>query len=216
LTEISRPVPAETQAQRTNWPSWLAWTAATTIGYALGMTLSAYLINSLGRALSPFVGGILNVLLYGAAIGISVGICQFVAIPRGLVPLRSWLLASLIGAAIVFAVASLVGEALGNVVNPTTNIVLGEGTIEDTSGAVVGLAIGCAQWLLWRPHLQRAQLWILASIVGPALGYGTAAALLELFDLPVLKAATPFSFGLILGLLAGVFQGLVLRASRRH
>ena len=48
-------------------------------------------------------------------------------------------------------------------------------------------------------------------MVGGALGYGAAAAVLELFDLPVLKANLVPSFGAILGLFVGVSQGLVLR-----
>ena len=56
-------------------------------------------------------------------------------------------------------------------------------------------------------------MWLLTSAVGGALGYGVAAAVLELFEVPILKTNLVPSFGAILGLFVGVSQGLVVWGS---
>jgi hypothetical protein len=189
-------------------PTGLAWIGATIVGYALGMTLSTLLVGATARPLSPVLGGIVVVLAYGAIIGIVSGAAQFLALPRGVASWGAWIVATLLGAAVGFALAAVVGEALGNVIDPALNVVIGEGIIEMTSGAIVGLAIGSAQWLVLRALLPRRRLWLVTSAVGGALGYGIAAATLELFDVPALKANLVPSFGAILGLFVGLAQGL--------
>jgi hypothetical protein len=187
-------------------PTRIGWIGATTVGYAIGMTLSTLLVGATARPLSPVFGGIVVVLAYGAIIGIVIGGAQFFALPRA--RSRGWIVATALGAAVGFALAAVVGEALGNLIDPALNVVFGEGIIEMTSGAIVGLAIGVAQWLALGRLLPERRGWLVTSAVGGALGYGIAAAVLELFDVPVLKANLVPSFGAILGLFVGVAQGL--------
>jgi hypothetical protein len=189
----------------------VGWIGVTTIGYALGMTMSTLVVEALGRPISPVLGGIAFVLMYGAVIGMVLGVAQFMALPRGDVSWERWIVATTVGAAVGFALAALVGEALANVIDPKVNLVIGEGTIEDLSGAMVGLAIGTAQWPALRRVVPGPRWWIIASVVGVALGYGTAEAVLELFELTVLKSALVPSFGVIVGVFVGVAQALVLR-----
>ena len=192
-------------------PTWIGWTAATTVGLSLGTTVSTLVVGATARPLSPLLGGIIFVLSYGVLIGIVIGLAQCLAIPRRAARWNMWILATPLGAGAGYALASVVGEILGNTIDPSLNVVIGEGAIETASGAVVGLGIGFAQWLVLRRGLSHGRWWIVASVVGGALGYGAAAAALELFDLPVLKANLVPSFGAILGLFVGVSQGLVLR-----
>ena len=196
-------------------PTWIGWIAATTVGYAMGTTLSTFVVGATGRPLSPVLGGIVFVLLYGAVIGIVIGLAQFLAIPRGVAPRGVWIPATALGGAAGFAVAAVVGEILANMIDPGVNVVIGEGTIETTSGAMVGLGIGFAQWLVLRRLLPEGRWWMVMSVVGGALGYGAAAAVLELFDVPILKANLVPSFGAILGIFVGVSQGLVFWSRRR-
>ena len=186
----------------------------TIAGYAVGTTISVAIVGATARPVSPMLNGIVFVALFGAVAGVGLGGVQFVALPRGAASLRAWILATLLGAGAGFSVASVVGEILGDLISPSTNIVLGGGTIEITSGAIVGLGIGVAQWRVLRSVLPTARGWVAAGMVGTGLGFGAAAAVLELLEVPVLKANLIPAFGAIIGLLAGLAQGLVLRRSR--
>jgi hypothetical protein len=195
--------------------SGLRWIVTTTIGYAIGVPLSMLLLGAFARPLSPILGGMLYILLFGAVVGLCVGACQLWATPREPLAMPSMILATPAGAALGFAVAAVVGEGLGNVIDPTISVVVNGGIIQITSGAFVGLAVGVAQWLVFRPYLRGTGSWLLASMTGAGLGYGAAAAILELFEIPLLKAALGLSFGAILGLFVGFAQALVLRSTRR-
>ena len=206
----------EQQGQNLKLPSWIQWTAATAAGYALGMMLSSYLVGNALRPLGPILWGILNVLIYGAVIGISLGIFQFVIMPRRLFPFRAWILATLTGSAIGFAVAAIVCEALGNAMDSTKINVLGEGVVSATAGVIIGLANGLGQSYVLRRHLPRVLGWVMASILGTMLGTVMSSVLLGLFELPLLRDSPNLSVGAILGIFAGIFQGLFLQSYRRQ
>ena len=199
-----------TQTMRTVFS--LRWVAAAVVGYALGMTVSTVLVGATARPLTPVLGGSVFVVLFGALIGIGAAIPLFIALPRGAVRFPAWIAANALGAAAGFTLASFVGEILANVISPTTIVVIGGGAIQIGSGAMVGLGIGVAQWRVLRPLLPTARRWIVASMIGAGLGYGAATGVLELLDLPVLKASLVPSFGAILGIVIGIAQGLVLRS----
>jgi len=216
MKEMQMGTRLEQQMENIKLPSWIQWVLATGAGYALGMTLSSYLIGNALRPLGPILWGILNVLIYGAVIGISLGIFQFAVMPRELLPFRVWILATLAGSAAGFAVASIVCEALGNSMDPTKNIVLGQGAVSATAGVIIGLANGLGQWYVLRQRLPRARGWIMASVLGTTLGTVMSAVLLGLFELPLLRDSPNLSVGAILGIFTGIFQGLFLQSYRRQ
>jgi hypothetical protein len=216
MNEMRMGMSVEQQGQNLKLPSWIQWTAATAAGYALGMMLSSYLVGNALRPLGPILWGILNVLIYGAVIGISLGIFQFVIMPRGLFPFRGWILATLAGSAIGFAVAAIVCEALGNAMDSSKINVLGEGAVSATAGVIIGLANGLGQWYELRQRLPRARGWIMASVLGTMLGTVMSSVLLGLFELPLLRDSPNLSVGAILGIFAGIFQGLFLQSYRRQ
>jgi len=191
------------------------WIAATTLGGAVAVVVSTVLVGSAGRPLSVVAGGAVVVLLFGAVIGVLLGAAQLLALPRGAGPWPAWILATTVGAALGFELAAAVGELLGNVIDPTISVAVGGGIIQDASGAVVGLGLGCAQWLVLRRSVPGSRRWIVASVIGAGLGYGAAIGALELLTVPILKANPGLSFGAILGLFIGVAQGLVLWPRRR-
>lgn len=193
----------------------LVWIAATTVAYALGTTLGVTLTGATARPLALVLGGMVFVAVFGAVIGIGVGAMQFPALPRGATSLRSWMLATVLGASAGFVVAAPVGEALGNLISPTGNIVIGGGTIQITSGAIVGLGIGFAQSLVLRTLVQSARWWVIASMLGTGLGYGAATAILELLEVPILKTNLIPAFGAIVGIFVGLAQRLVLSSRQR-
>jgi len=173
------------------------------------MAVSVALVGATGRPLGAVLGGLIFIALFGAVIGIGIGIAQLPALPRA-VPRRAWLVGSAIGASIGFVLASVVGEQLGNLVSPTGNIVIGGGAIQITSGAMLGLGLGVAQWRLLRRPLAIGRAWLVASVIGTGLGYGAAAAILELLEVPILKMNLIPAFGAIVGILTGIAQGAVL------
>jgi len=189
----------------------IRWAVAAALGLAAGATVSSLVIAAVGRPLSPILGGLLYVALYGAIIGGVSSVVQLAIIPRGAVRWGVWTIANIAGFAVGYVLTSLVGESLGSLVDPGLNLIVGEGTIEDASGAVLGLAIGLAQWLVLRRALPRLRWWLVASAVGVGLGYGSAAAVLELFEVAVLKTNLITSFGAIVGLFLGVAQATALR-----
>lgn len=199
----------------TKYPSWIQWVGATIAGYGLGMTLSSYLLSNTLRPLGPVLWGVLSVLIYGAVIGTVLGIFQFMVLRRGSVPFHRLVLATLAGAAIGFALASVVCEMLANSMDPTENVVLGRGIISAAAGLIIGWATGFGQWLVVQGHLPRMREWIGTTILGTILGIVIAAALLGLLELPLLSDFPGAAVGAIMGLMVGISQGLVLRSSWR-
>jgi hypothetical protein len=208
-----RDVTARTQGVA---PNWIGWVLATTIGLSAGASVSTYLTAPVSAMLSPVLGGMPFVLLYGAAIGLVLAGAQHFAMRRAAVELRSWLMASALGAAVGYALAAVAGELLGNLISPTVSVVISEGTIEGVGGAIIGLAIGGAQWWCLRAVVPQRRRWMVASAIGGALGYSLAAAALELFEVPILKAHLVLSYGAIFGLFLGTAQAAVLRTPGRE
>lgn len=206
----------EVEKEKIKLPSWMAWAGATTAGYALGMTLSTGPLGSLVRPLSPFLGGILNVLIFGAVNGAAIGACQVAVLPRGLVPIHRWILATLAGSAVGFGVAAVVSEALSNSMDPARNVVLGFAGVAVIAGGTIGLAFGLGQGLALGGRWAGRRGWIWASAAGTLLGTLASTALLGLLEWPVFAAAPGTAVGVILGIFAGIFQGLVFRAQRRQ
>jgi hypothetical protein len=192
-------------------PSWIGWVLATTVGLSAGTSVSTYLTAPLSAMLSPVLAGMLFVLLYGATIGLVLAGAQYFAMQRGTVVLRAWLMASALGASAGYALAAVAGELLGNLISPTVSVVISEGTIESVGGAIIGLVIGGAQWWCLRTVMLHRRKWMIASAIGGALGYSLAAAALELFEVPILKAHLVLSYGAIFGLFLGAAQAAVLR-----
>ena len=184
----------------------------TTGGFVLGALLSTYLMGSIARPVSQLAAGLVYVALYGAIIGVPVATAQLIALRREALSRRAWVVAGAVGTGGGYALASVVGELLGNAIDPSVPLIVGEGTIEVASGAVLGLAVGVAQW----SALQRIRMsasWIAASVIGAGLGYGAASGALEFVGGPILKASLPATFALILGLFVAAAQALALGRS---
>ncbi|HYK96890.1 MAG TPA: hypothetical protein VEU77_00725 [Candidatus Acidoferrales bacterium] len=191
----------------------LRWLALTIVAYAAGASLAVAAMNAVARPMGPLGAGGPFIFLFGAIVGVAVGAVQYLGLWRR-VALAAWLGASALGAAIGYVLAAVVGEQLGNVISPTGNIVVGGGTIQDLSGLVLGLAIGVAQWRVLRGPLGVGRWWIVATAIGVSLGYGTAAAVLELLEVDLLKVNLIPSYGAIVGLGAGIAQVIVLWSRR--
>ncbi len=216
---------------RSRFPLWLQWTLATTLGYAVGMSFSTSVVGAIVRPLGPVLDGMLNVLIYGAVIGLPIGLAELAVLPRRVSP-PVWLLANLLGGSVGFAAAALAGEALGRLIEPGKTNVAGEAAVALIAGALIGLALGIAQWFALNRSINSMRhgnavmssearpsrdifWWLAASIGGTVIGSMIAATLLGLFEIPILSDAPAPTVGVIAGLCTGFLQGLVL-SSRVH
>jgi len=188
----------------------IGWAIVTALGWIVGTLVATFVMGTVGRAISGVAAGLVYLAVYGALIGLCVAVAQIAA--KRTLP-RSWIARSVLGFAVGYVIVAFVGELLGNVIDPSLPLLVGEGTIEDLSGAALGIAIGLAQLPAIAGLTDRRRGWVIATAIGAGLGYGSAAGLIEFVGGPVLKASVPATFALILGLFVGVAQALVLRGS---
>ena len=194
-------------------PSPAAWVVTTVLGYALALGAATLVMGVPGRALSSLLGGLVYLAVYGAVVGIVVALVQLAALRgRSIAPV-SWIATSALGLTVAFPVMAIVGELLGNAIDPLLPVALGEGVIQDLSGATLGIILGIAQWRVLRPLLSGQVSWLIASAIGAGIGYGIAAAALELFEIEFLRANLVLSFGAMVGLLLGGAQAVALMRS---
>jgi hypothetical protein len=193
----------------------LLWAALTTVAYGLAVSLASFLMNG-AHALSPVVGGALYIALYGAIVGLVVAFLQLLVLPRVESRVIRWLAAGAVGGAIGFVGLAFVGEILGNAIDPLISVVIGEGTIQIASGAVLGLVAGLAQSLALPQILPRRRWWLVATGLGAGLAYGMAALLLEQFEIAALRGNLILSFSVTIGLFVGVGQAVAIATSRHR
>ncbi len=87
---------------------------------------------------------------------------------------------------------------------PTATVVLCGVLVSGLSGAVAGLGLGSAQWLVLRRSVSSAGWWLVASCVGWTAGLSLGSGMLDLLG-------TPLSL-LVVGVVSGAVTGSVLSA----
>lgn len=138
-----------------DWRLWRNWGLAF-VGFPLG-----------GLAAQAIAGGIetaLEAALGGLAAGAVIGGMQWLALRQYLRLSPWWIAATSAGMA--------AGMALGVALLGTTTA----GNVLLVRGAVTGLAIGAAQWLVLRRSVPQAFVWVLTVTVGWALGWAVTRA----------------------------------------
>jgi hypothetical protein len=101
----------------------------------------------------------------------------------------------------VTAIGWAAGEAVASFV-PEDTILLGT-----VHSAVIGLILGIMQWLILRRHLEGAGRWVLATLIGSAVGGAVGLAASFAAGATVIQPWALLPFGIALG----VCQWLVLR-----
>ena len=162
----------------------LQWVAATVVGWAVGFTAC--------EALKSIVS---TLFVDGIVIGTSIGLAQWLVLRRRLSPIGWWVPLSIIG----FGLGKAVSEALA----PATPAVLGY----MLSGAVIGLSVGLAQWLLLRRRVPSAGWWVPATILAWLIGWTLIALAEYLADLPTLAV---YLVGAIGAAAAGIITAAAL------
>ena len=163
---------------------WFWWVFACATGGAVTMGVTGAMI--MAGSLSPAV----VVAVFGAVIGISYGITQWLVLRHGISQAYMWVLASAMGGAVVGVLGFAMGEQIGG----------------PLGGSVIGASFGVLQWLVLRRQFQRAAVWVLASIVGFALGLSAG----EAAGFVVGGAAGWLVGGALQGVVVGAITGAAL------
>lgn len=181
----------ETKVRRNELGLWLGWTLATTGGLLLGMVPLALVLPGLdlglARVLVPLLAGFL------------VGLLQWVVLRGYLTSASDWILNGAAGWAAGYAVGLLI---IQNLTGSLLGVIIGF--------LLFGAAIGLIQWPVLRREIPNALPWILANIIGWALGLGINQIVLNaIFGTdPSSPAAVSAVSAILIGLVAGAITGL--------
>ncbi len=169
------------------WGFWLRWVLASSVGLTVGFAVIAGLSETLGEVTDkPPVAAI------GAAIGISIGIAQWLVLRARVARSGWWILASAGGFAVAFGAIGSVEEVVA------------------VAFAVGVVSVGIAQWLVLRTQVPRSGWWVLASAVSIAVGFGIIFALPEAVGEAVSYAISETIAAGIGGAVVGAISGAVL------
>jgi hypothetical protein len=121
--------------------------------------------------------------------------------------LLKWVVANTSGLALSIILAGSVIQL--EVLN---NNELGQAILGST---LFGISMGASQWIVLQGQLPQAGLWFVASILGFSIGFPTALAVGNIFQIRE-SLPTALLVAVIVGLLVGAFQALVLRRYVKH
>lgn len=149
---------------------WLRWVSASGLGLIIGFAV--YFAFVVGFASELSVGlQIVSAVVCGAILGAAIGIAQWLVLRRQVFQPHHWLIASIVGGSVGGTVALVIRVIVlaDSTISFLGNLVIG--------GAIVGISLGIAGWLVLRRHVSRAGWWVLASAVGISLGLSMSNAL---------------------------------------
>ena len=151
------------------------WIAANVVGWVIGF------------AVCEAVKSVLFVLTHfnsdGLVIGAAMGTAQWLVLRRRMAPVRWWVVASIVG----FGVGRLLGDAAAQGVSASLGYAL--------SGAILGVSVGLAQWLILRRHAAQAGWWVPACGLAWAVGWSIIGLVEEAAGLPTLTVYVVTSVG---------------------
>lgn len=174
------------------------WTLATAVSLILGITIAGFLVPSIyycilydyAYAFEARVGIVFGIA--GLVVGSIVGVGQWLVVRGQIRRAVGWIWATIIGLGLGNAVGLVVLEDLRFMIMrrapmwPTTS---GDGRwtilFWAVAGALCGLILGAAQWLVFRRQVQHAGWWVVANTIGWAVaapvGQLTGAAVADIF-----------------------------------
>jgi hypothetical protein len=102
-------------------------------------------------------------------------------------------------------ISTLLGEAIQS--RPTgPRLALSNTVALGAAGAVVGVILGSAQWLVLRRHVRSAGRWIVASCLGWMAGLSLSAGMIDVLGIPLSLLA----IGVVSGAATGVLLAYLL------
>ena len=157
------------------WEIWIPWTFATSSGLFASWVLVLLMVRVVSEAFGEQLRGeqVVNGPVGGAVLvallGISFGTAQWLFLRQYLSQAGWWIVATVVGFAVGVPVLAWLRPWPGLLAaDPHSTVSEAAGYVGGWAldGAVLGLAVGLAQWLLLRRHLPRAGWWVLATAVG--------------------------------------------------
>jgi hypothetical protein len=198
------------QERRVPW-RWagLGWIAANIVGYAVALAAWVRWSQPIWPPLSQFLGGSLTLALYGATLGVGVGVAQALVLRRRSAHPLLWVVATTVAFTVSFVVASWVGLVVMRAFPPGSDKYLSNSTINIAFGLLVGGGIGVARWFVLRGTTSAAAGWILVSAVCFMVGYGAAVGIFQLTP-PIEQTILGALFGACIGAITGSLEWLWL------
>jgi hypothetical protein len=199
------------------WALWRRWVLANILGELGGFGVaamvgaaSAWLIGDNESALANAIMiGIM--VLTGAIEGTAVGWAQWRVLRRVLpeLPRRAWMLATILGAVVAWAIGMTAGVSMGSADVTETTAMMVMGLLIPVFGTILGFG----QWLVFRRYVERAGWWILANAAAWTIGMVVIFAGMSLpldEEAVILMALIGILSGVLAGALVGAIHGLVL------
>jgi predicted Ser/Thr protein kinase len=215
------------------WVLWAGWLLATALGWAAGWAVGAPISELIARPIGATGAMLLAETLGGAVawgtLGLTTGVAQWLVLRRHMSSAGWWVLASVIGWALVGAVkwntGRLTEEVLMGFIGRLE--VMGLAPLVPLSGmafgflldGAMGFVVGLAQWLVLRQKAERAGRWVLIS----AVAWGTGAIAMGLVawavDRPgqeVMHRLVPVIGGIVPGALLAIGLVRMIPPGRRE
>ena len=169
---------------KAGWRIWRQWVLANAVGGGVTLALTGAMIRA-GRLNAAVV-----VAVFGLMIGSSLGLAQWPVLRHQISQAYLWVLASVIGG----TMSGVVGFAMGGAVGGPLG------------GAMIGASLGIMQWLVLRRRVSRSYLYLLASVIGFALGLSVG----EVVGFTVGGPTGWLLGGTMFGIVAGAITGVAL------
>ncbi len=120
--------------EKVGWRVWLGWMLASIVSGAVTLTVTGAMVRA-GNLSTAIV-----VAVFGAVIGASLGITQWLVLRPQVSQAYMWVVASAVGGVVVSILGFAMGGAAGG----------------PLGGAVIGAMLGTMQWLILRRLISRA------------------------------------------------------------
>ena len=183
----------ETKVERSEIGLWLGWTLATAGGMLLGFLPTIPLVNLVDLGIAQIAVPVLA--------GTVIGFAQWIVLRRYLTARSNWELADGASWAAGYILGLLLVQSL-----PSTFLVATLGYF------LFGVIVAILQWPVLRREIPNLWVWVLANVVGWAVGFWASQAILPLFfvDPLVEPAISTTVIAVTSGLVAGAITGLAL------
>ena len=183
----------EAKVERSEIGLWLGWTLATAGGMLVGFLLTIPLVNLLDLGIAQIAVPVLA--------GTVIGFAQWIVLRRYLTARSRWELDDGASWAAGYILGLLLVQSL-----PSTFLIATLGYF------LFGVIVAILQWPVLRREIPNLLVWVLANVVGWAVGFWASQAVLPLFfaDPLVEPAVSTTVIAVTSGLVAGAITGLAL------